>query len=61
MDKDKKIPKKYTKGLSPEDKKILKEHGKHHSKGHIKSMLINMLRGKSFKESHNIAMKKAGK
>ena len=48
-------------GLSKKDKKMLKEHGKHHSKGHIKSMLINMLRGKTFKESHNIAMKKAGK
>lgn len=48
-------------GLSKKDKKMLKEHGKHHSKGHIKSMLINMMRGKSFEESHKIAMKKEGK
>jgi hypothetical protein len=48
-------------GLSKKQKNKLKEHGKHHSKGHIKSMLINMMRGMSFKESHNIAMKKEGK
>ena len=48
-------------GLSKKDKKMLKEHGKHHSKEHIKSMLINMMRGKSFEESHNIAIKKVGK
>ena len=38
--------------------KIPKEHKKHHSKAHIKLMEKKMKEGKSFKQAHNIAVKK---
>ena len=49
------------KKLSESQKKKLKEHSVQHSKEHMKSMRMNMMRGDSFKEAHNKAMKKVGK
>ena len=47
--------------LTDEEKQKLKEHGKTHSKSHIRSMRINLMRGRSFEEAHKLAMKKYGK
>ena len=47
--------------LTDSQKKKLEEHKKHHSDKHIKSMRMSMLKGMSFNEAHNKAMKKVGK
>ncbi len=47
--------------LTDTQKKKLEEHKKHHSDKHIKSMRMSMLKGMSFNEAHNKAMKKVGK
>tara|TARA_R100000654_G_scaffold5_5_gene44 strand:+ start:1202 stop:1381 length:180 start_codon:yes stop_codon:yes gene_type:complete len=39
----------------------MKKHAKHHTIKHIKSMVASMKRGKTFTQSHAIAMKKVGK
>ena len=49
------------KKLNESQKKKLKEHSVNHSKKHMMSMRINMMRGETFKEAHNKAMKKVGK
>ena len=49
------------KKLTQAQKNKLKEHSKKYSVKHLASMRINMMRGKSFKESHTIASKKIGK
>ena len=47
--------------VSKEEHASLKEHKKHHSKKHIDAMEKDMMKGDSFKESHNKALKKVGK
>tara|TARA_R100000664_G_C2760174_1_gene151018 strand:+ start:4078 stop:4251 length:174 start_codon:yes stop_codon:yes gene_type:complete len=47
--------------LTPRQQIAMQRHSVHHSQEHIKIMLEAMLRGKSFTESHNIAMKLVGK
>tara|TARA_R100001509_G_scaffold91182_2_gene52524 strand:+ start:549 stop:755 length:207 start_codon:yes stop_codon:yes gene_type:complete len=47
--------------LTQRQKDTLKRHSKHHSKKHIKEMSDLMKKGKTFGESHKIAMKKVGK
>tara|TARA_R100000908_G_C3720775_1_gene123620 strand:+ start:540 stop:719 length:180 start_codon:yes stop_codon:yes gene_type:complete len=37
------------------------KHSKHHTAKHLKSMVASMKRGKTFTQSHKIAMKKVGK
>lgn len=49
------------KKLTESQKKKLKEHSVHHSKEHMMSMRMNMMRGDTFKEAHDKAMKKVGK
>lgn len=49
------------KKLNESQKKKLKEHSANHSKEHMMSMRMNMMRGDSFKEAHDKAMKKVGK
>ena len=49
------------KKLTKRQKDLLAAHSKHHSKKHMASMRMNMMLGKSFKESHEIALKKYGK
>ena len=47
--------------LTEEQKKKLKEHRKHHSKRHIASMQMAILRGESFQAAHQMATKSVGK
>ena len=39
----------------------MKKHSKHHTSKHLRSMVSSMKKGKTFTESHKIAMKKVGK
>jgi hypothetical protein len=48
-------------GLSSRQKSTMQKHKKHHSLEHIKYMIGAMRNGKSFSESHKIAMNKVGK
>ena len=47
--------------LTQRQKDTLKRHSKHHTKKHIAEMTKMMKAGKTFGESHKIAMKKVGK
>tara|TARA_R100001369_G_scaffold80445_1_gene110851 strand:- start:415 stop:594 length:180 start_codon:yes stop_codon:yes gene_type:complete len=47
--------------LTASQKKQMGKHKVHHSKAHLKRMATAMRKGKSFKQSHNIAMKAVGK
>tara|TARA_R100000329_G_scaffold94157_1_gene78365 strand:- start:5 stop:184 length:180 start_codon:yes stop_codon:yes gene_type:complete len=49
------------KGLSAAQKKLMSKHKTHHTKAHLRSMAVAMRRGKTFKQSHSIAMRKVGK
>ena len=48
------------KKLTDAQKKKLAEHSKHHTKKHMASMRMMMMRGKSFNQAHMEAKKKAG-
>ena len=48
-------------GLNALQKKALHKHSIHHSEKHLKSMIMNIKKGRSFKDSHMIALKKLGK
>ena len=39
----------------------MKKHARHHTQKHLRSMVTSMKRGKTFTQSHIIAMKKFGK
>ena len=47
--------------LTPKQIATLKKHSIHHSKKHMTMMKTLMGKGKSFNESHKIAMKETGK
>tara|TARA_Y100001970_G_scaffold124914_1_gene154681 strand:+ start:163 stop:360 length:198 start_codon:yes stop_codon:yes gene_type:complete len=47
--------------LTQRQKDTLKRHAKHHTKSHLKVMENLMKEGKTFGESHKIAMKRVGK
>jgi len=47
--------------LTAAQKKQMSKHKVHHSKAHLNKMAAAMRKGKSFKQSHNIAMKAVGK
>ena len=49
------------KGLTKTQKKQMSAHKMHHTKAHLRAMAVSMRKGKTFKQSHNIAMKKIGK
>ena len=49
------------KDLSSAQKRQMSKHKVHHSKAHLKKMAAAMRKGKSFKQSHNVAMKAVGK
>ena len=38
----------------------MRRHAKHHTQKHIRSMVQSMKRGKTFTQSHKIAMRKVG-
>tara|TARA_R100001443_G_scaffold24448_2_gene36844 strand:- start:10909 stop:11082 length:174 start_codon:yes stop_codon:yes gene_type:complete len=48
-------------GLTKRQMQAMKRHSKHHTRNHIDTMVKAMKKGKTFGESHNIAMKKVGK
>lgn len=51
-------PSKTMKKLTEAQKKKLAEHGKHHTKKHMASMRMAMMRGKTFSQAHSEAKKK---
>ena len=52
-------PKKMSK-LSDPQKKKLAEHSKHHTKKHMASMRMSMMRGMTFAQAHAAAKNKVG-
>ena len=48
------------KKLTQPQKDKLKKHSVHHSKEHMASMRMNMMRGDSFNTAHTKAQKKVG-
>jgi len=49
------------KGLNATQKRQMNTHKVHHTKAHLRSMAVAMRAGKTFKQSHTIAMRKVGK
>ena len=49
------------KELSQTQKDLMKTHSKHHTKKHMDEMKSQTLKGFSFQQAHQIAMKKHGK
>ncbi len=49
------------KGLSATQKRQMSTHKTHHTKAHLRKMAAEMRRGKTFKQSHTIAMRAVGK
>jgi len=47
--------------LTKRQKDTMRKHSKHHTKAHLAYMSQLMKAGKTFGESHRIAMKKVGK
>ena len=47
--------------LNKRKQTAMTKHSKHHTAKHIKSMVASMKKGKTFTQSHKIAMKKVGK
>ena len=47
--------------LNVRQQNAMKKHSKHHTAKHLRSMVTSMKKGKTFKQSHQIAMKKVGK
>ena len=48
-------------GLNVRQTNAMKKHSKHHTAKHIRGMANMMRNGKTFKQSHKLAMKKVGK
>tara|TARA_R100001086_G_scaffold234629_1_gene156980 strand:+ start:266 stop:421 length:156 start_codon:yes stop_codon:yes gene_type:complete len=48
------------KKLTSRQEMAMKKHKKHHSKKHLDFMKKEMLKGKTFTESHKLAQKKVG-
>jgi len=49
------------KGLNKRQKSAMKRHKTHHTAKHLRSMASAMRKGKTFTQSHKIAMKKVGR
>ena len=47
--------------LNASQQGAMKRHAKHHTAKHLRSMVTAMKKGKTFTQSHKIAMKKVGK
>ena len=45
-------------GLNKRQENAMKRHSKHHTGKHLKAMVSLMKKGKTFTESHKIAMKR---
>ena len=48
-------------GLTKRQKTAMRRHKTHHTAKHLRSMATAMRKGKTFSQSHKIAMKKVGK
>jgi hypothetical protein len=48
------------KGLNKRQKSAMRRHKTHHTAKHLRSMVRSMKRGKTFTQSHKLAMKKVG-
>ena len=55
------MSKKVNKSLNKRQEAALKKHAPHHTKKHMTEMKKLMRAGKTFTESHKVAMKKVGK
>lgn len=49
------------KDLKPRQQKTMRNHAKHHTLKHMRSMATAMKKGSTFKSAHNIAMRKTGR
>ena len=49
------------KDLKPRQQKTMRSHARHHSLKHMKSMVQEMKKGKSFRQAHLSAQRKIGK
>ena len=47
--------------LNKRQQTAMKNHSKHHTAKHLKSMVKDMNNGSTFTQSHKLAMKKVGK
>ena len=47
--------------LNKRQQTAMTKHSKHHTAKHMKSMVASMKKGKTFTQSHKIAIKKVGK
>jgi|TARA_R100000084_G_C4535410_1_gene93149 hypothetical protein len=48
-------------GLNKRQKTAMRRHKAHHTAKHLKAMATAMRKGKTFAQSHKIAMKKVGR
>jgi|TARA_R100001443_G_C3304415_1_gene166153 hypothetical protein len=48
-------------GLNIRQSTAMQRHSKHHTAKHLRAMVNTMKKGKTFTESHKIAMKKVGR
>ena len=48
-------------GLTTRQSNAMKKHSKHHTVKHLRSMVNAMKQGKTFTQSHKIAMNRVGK
>jgi len=48
-------------GVTTRQANAMKEHSKHHTSEHLNSMVSSIKKGKTFTESHKLAIKKVGK
>lgn len=48
-------------GITTRQATAMKRHSKHHTAKHLRSMVTAIKNGKTFTQSHKIAMKKVGK
>ena len=48
-------------GLNKRQVSAMRRHARHHTRKHLRSMVTSMRKGKTFGQSHKIAMSKVGK
>ena len=53
--------KKFTKDLTPRQRKTMNAHARHHSLKHMREMANAMKKGSTFAQAHSRAMRKVGK
>ena len=48
-------------GLNKRQVKAIRRHAKHHTRKHLRAMVTLMKRGRTFTQSHILAMRKVGR